>query len=174
MQSCCSRLGSHQSLNQSYEAPTTTERRTDGHTEEERSLDKTHETLRASLPQLYHSNLFNQENTPIYLLLHRSFAFIGIVIMNLWTLCQHPIAKREMYQNLVAAAVKCIKYQWHITLSHSINGTLALWHDYIQLCYCCGGHKSYVEYGKICRRFCLFERNSDETRHSIFIRTVSS
>jgi len=60
VQSCCSRLGSHQSLNQSYEAPTTTERRTDGHTEEERSLDKTHETLRASLPQLYHSNLFNQ------------------------------------------------------------------------------------------------------------------
>ena len=47
--------------------------------------------------------------------------------MNLWTVCQHPIAQREMYQNFIAA-VKCIKYpwhKWHITLSHSISGTLS-------------------------------------------------
>ena len=33
--------------------------------------------------------------------------------------------------------------------------------------YCCGGYKKYIEYGTICRRFCLFERNRSGERTKI-------
>ena len=32
----------------------------------------------------------------------------------------------------------------------------------MDLCYCCGGKKKYLEYGTICRRYCLYERTKDE------------
>merc|ERR1711935_1309286 len=38
---------------------------------------------------------------------------------------------------------------------------------YTNLCYCCGGYKRYVEFGQICRRFCLYEQNLSGTRDEI-------
>jgi len=38
---------------------------------------------------------------------------------------------------------------------------------YTNLCYCCGGYKRYVEFGQICRRFCLYEQNLSGSRIEI-------
>merc|ERR1711971_931167 len=65
---------------------------------------------------------------------------------------------------VVAQSKICTSYQCFLGLT-SANQLDArcrkIAHLGLNLCYCCGGYKKYVEYGKICRRFCLYEKVED-------------